>query len=346
MQVAARDLSAWRDEGSSQLVRTLEDKIGVGTWMRRWDQQHFEWSPGFYKLLGLVPGSVQPSFTVINEKTHPADRQVVEELDRQLRETGTLNREYRIIRPDGRVRWLFSQAETIYKSDGTPDRIEAVVADITLLQETRRAQRLAEQRLKALSKVVDGIVFHAKETGEVIDATNIGPAIKVPSDQYIGHAWHQFIHPEDLWKVLEQLEYARSTKSAFEAEHRTRMPDGEYRWRLTRASPIFAPDHSIIEYIGVTIDIEGKKRHQEAKIADTGATTGAQMRGGRGILNWSVRDLSVAADISVATIRRLEEHDGPTLDALGAGEAIRAALEKAGVEFFAQPNCKPGVRPR
>jgi hypothetical protein len=70
------------------------------------------------------------------------------------------------------------------------------------------------------------------------------------------------------------------------------------------------------------------------------------MRGGRGILNWSVRDLSVAADISVATIRRLEEHDGPTLDALGAGEAIRAALEKAGVEFFAQPNCKPGVRPR
>ncbi len=345
MQVAPRDIGAWRDDELSQLLRTLEEKIGVGTWTRRWDRQSFEWSPGFYKLLGLTPGRVVPSFSVINDITHPADRREMEDLDREVKASGTLSREYRIIRPDGRVRWLSSQAETIYRADGTPDRVEAVVADITLQQDMRRGHRLAEQRLKALSKAVDGIVFHAHESGAIVDAINIPAEMKIAAAEYVGEAWHQFVHPDDLWKVLERLETARSRKAAFEAEHRTRMPDGQYRWRLTRAEPVFAPDQSIIEYIGLTIDIDGKKRHQEAKLDDA-TLTGAQMRGGRGILNWSVRDLSFASDVSVATIRRLEEHDGPTLDTEGAGDSIRAALEKAGVEFFIQPNHKPGVRPR
>jgi PAS domain S-box-containing protein len=344
----ARDLAQWREDDAAQLMRTLEEKLGAGTWVRRCDTLRFEWSPGFYKLLGLVPDSVEPDFALVDNMTHPDDRRSVDDLYRASLESGAVYREFRVIRPDGRVRWLSSQSEMFHSADGKPDRVEAVVIDISTLQESRRAKRYVEQRFRALSRICNGIVFQAHEDGELLDATNIAPEVAVPSDQYVGHAWHQFIHPDDLWKVLEKKEAARSTRSMFEAEHRTRMPDGTYRWRLTRAAPVMNPDQSIAEYIGLSIDIDGRKKHQEAKLAAAAplAITGAQIRAARGILNWSVRDLSVASEVSVAIIRRYEENDGPAQCSDGTCFVIRAAMEKAGVEFFVQPDHKPGVRPR
>lgn len=348
MQFAALRSSVRRDESASHLLCTLEEKVGAGTWTRRCDSLRFEWSPGFYKLLGLSPGSVEPDFAIVDNLTHPDDRRELEELHRASLESGAVNREYRVIRPDGTVRWLSSQAETIYFADGKPDRIEGVVIDITLLQKAKRGRRFAEARLKALSQACNGIVFFAHEDGELLDASNIAPEVKRTSDQYIGHAWRQFIHPDDLWKVLERQEVARSTRSIFEVEHRVQMLDGQYRWFLTRAVPVLGPNQSVAEYVGLSVDIDGKKKHEETKaqLDSNLPLTGAQMRGARGLLNWSVKDLSAASGVSVAVIRRFEEHDGPTQCTDGTCFEVRAAMEKAGVEFFTQSDYKPGVRPR
>lgn len=63
-------------------------------------------------------------------------------------------------------------------------------------------------------------------------------------------------------------------------------------------------------------------------------------------MRWSVMDLAQAAGTSRATIRRLEELDGASLQNDPAHLSIEAALSKAGVEFFFPEAGKPGVRPR
>jgi transcriptional regulator with XRE-family HTH domain len=66
-----------------------------------------------------------------------------------------------------------------------------------------------------------------------------------------------------------------------------------------------------------------------------------QSRMARAALGWGVRELAAAAKVSPDTIARLERGESlypRTVD------AIRAALEAAGVEFIAENGGGPGVR--
>lgn len=64
------------------------------------------------------------------------------------------------------------------------------------------------------------------------------------------------------------------------------------------------------------------------------------------MLAWSQMDLVEASGISYPTIARLETKDGPIGGRDSTTEAIRTALENAGVEFIAENGGGAGVRLR
>ena len=70
--------------------------------------------------------------------------------------------------------------------------------------------------------------------------------------------------------------------------------------------------------------------------------TNAQIRGARGLLNWTVRDLAEKANVHRNTITNIETGkyagDPETLS------AIRSALEAAGIAFIDANGGGPGVR--
>jgi hypothetical protein len=99
------------------------------------------------------------------------------------------------------------------------------------------------------------------------------------------------------------------------------------------------------EWVGVSSDIQDRKVWPTAN-SKGDVLTGAQLRAARGVLNWSVRELSLAAGVSSSTIRRLEEMDGPPPGPEECLAPLQAALEHGGVEFLFPPLGKPGVRPR
>jgi ribosome-binding protein aMBF1 (putative translation factor) len=62
--------------------------------------------------------------------------------------------------------------------------------------------------------------------------------------------------------------------------------------------------------------------------------TGQQIRAARAMLKWSAKDLSAHADLSWATIQRMEAEEGvPNANAKNV-EAVKQAFEKAGIEFL------------
>ena len=71
-----------------------------------------------------------------------------------------------------------------------------------------------------------------------------------------------------------------------------------------------------------------------------------QVKAARALLDWSQNDLAAACGISVPTIKRIEANDGALGGRADTAEAIREALEAAGVEFIAENGGGPGVRLR
>ena len=71
-----------------------------------------------------------------------------------------------------------------------------------------------------------------------------------------------------------------------------------------------------------------------------------QIRAARALLRWTAQNLADASGIGVATIRRMELMDGVPSGQVRTIEALRVALEAAGVDFVGSPSDEPGVRLR
>jgi len=72
--------------------------------------------------------------------------------------------------------------------------------------------------------------------------------------------------------------------------------------------------------------------------------TSAQIRAARALIRWSAEDLARHSAVSVTTIRRAELMPSTTALTRANDQAIRRALEQAGVEFIDDEKAGPGVR--
>lgn len=71
-----------------------------------------------------------------------------------------------------------------------------------------------------------------------------------------------------------------------------------------------------------------------------------QVRAARALIRWEQKDLAEASDVSIPTIKRLEVQPGPLAAQGRTVDALRRALEAAGVIFVDENGEGPGVRLR
>ncbi len=61
----------------------------------------------------------------------------------------------------------------------------------------------------------------------------------------------------------------------------------------------------------------------------------AQLRAARALLGWRQEDVAKAANVGVATIRRIENQEGPLMGYVSTLLKIQGAFEQAGIQFIA-----------
>jgi C4-dicarboxylate-specific signal transduction histidine kinase len=71
------------------------------------------------------------------------------------------------------------------------------------------------------------------------------------------------IHPDDREELAKVFFRAIETGGTFTSIHRTRRADGEYRWHHVMGEPLRDPDGKIIQWYGLSIDIDERKRAED-----------------------------------------------------------------------------------
>jgi PAS domain S-box-containing protein len=144
---ATRRAAAEALRESEEHLRLAQEAGGVGTW--EWDpiRAVATCSEGYRKLYGLDPkgpGHQSPEDWLA--QVHPDDRDRVQWFRGSLT-SGRIQNEYRIVRPDGSVRWIVDRGVPIYDSEGKLVRVFGANVDITEARE-------AEERLRELQSQV------------------------------------------------------------------------------------------------------------------------------------------------------------------------------------------------
>jgi PAS domain S-box-containing protein len=104
-------------------------------------------SEGFTTLLGLETASRQFSLSELVSKLHPDDQAAVATAARDAIGTGTFQAEFRIVWPDGSIRWVWSQGRVEHAA-GEAVRVTGALIDTT-------EQKQTEERLHILSSAVE-----------------------------------------------------------------------------------------------------------------------------------------------------------------------------------------------
>ncbi|MFD2513296.1 PAS domain-containing protein [Pontibacter locisalis] len=129
--------------------RRLEDAqrlVRMGYFERKLEEEVFTWSDELYRIHGLEPQSEEITINRVLAFVHPDDQAAMEEGIAALIKTGKLfDKTLRIIRNDGKVRYVHRRAEVLKDEDGKNERLYGTVQDVT--DNWEAAQQIEEQKL-------------------------------------------------------------------------------------------------------------------------------------------------------------------------------------------------------
>jgi len=170
----------------------------------------------------------------------------------------------RIRGADGGYRWFEVRGEPLRTHDGTILNWYGVLIDIDNRRKAEEALRESEYKLRQIVEAVPSMLWVTGPDGEpthvnqrVLDYTGA----RFENILHLG--WKEFLHPEDFSATASAFFRAIQTGTSYQAMQRLRRADGEYRWHHSRAEPLRDRQGRIIEWYGLSVDVDERKKAED-----------------------------------------------------------------------------------
>lgn len=175
-------------------------------------------------------------------------------------------------RADGTYRWTETRAEALRDEAGQIIRWYGVSVDIHDLITTQTELHLRKQELTRLVDLVPSFLWRLTPTGapnffnrRFIDFLGLDEgSLEQPQTEQYAAALKAAVHPDDAARVWAGLKDCLSSGRPFAMRYRLRRHDGVYRWMDGRAEPLLDEDGSIIQWHGLSHDVDDQLRVEEA----------------------------------------------------------------------------------
>ena len=147
-------------KASEERFRQLADHIREVFWMSNADKSKIIYvSPAYEEIWGQTCSSLYAAPRNWVEAIHPDDRKRALENILTKQVTGEYDEVFRIIRPDGSIRWIQDRAFPIRDASGSVYRIVGIADDITKRKQAWDALGESEARKRAIMQAaLDGII--------------------------------------------------------------------------------------------------------------------------------------------------------------------------------------------
>jgi PAS domain S-box-containing protein len=268
VSVSAKQRSAAEALRESELrLRQIAENIRECIWIATpaMDQVLYV-NPAYTSIWGRSVESLYRRPESLFEGIHAADREQVTAIITGQRQQG-FDIEYRIVKPDGAVRWIRDVGLPVKDESGKVFRIAGISEDITERKQVVETLRQSEfdlaeaQRVTKLGNwtldIATGIVRWSEELYRIFDVDRA-------TFEGVYEIFLSRVHPDDRPKVLQANSEARSDGKPFEIEYRIGTPGGQLKH--IREIGYVSKDHSdsVSAMFGTAQDITARKQAENA----------------------------------------------------------------------------------
>lgn len=157
-------------QSSEERFRQMANHIQQVFWMTNVDKTQMIYvSPAYEKIWGRPCAELYESPQSWIESIHPDDRKQIAERAVACQVLGEYNEVYRIVRPDGAIRWIQDRAFPIRDANAAVYRIVGIADDITNRKEAWDALGEGEARKRAIMEAALDAIITIDHEGQMIE---------------------------------------------------------------------------------------------------------------------------------------------------------------------------------
>lgn len=188
---------------------------------------------------------------------HPEDRQRVKDTLTTAIRTGTPYRcRYRIVTPEGAIRWSVTSGKPILGEEGNTERMLGVVIDVTDQMATASALEESRFHFQTLTETLPQIVWSCDAEGRHdYFSARWSEFTGIAQEDITEETWKHLVYPEHQSQVASVWEKARLSGEPYDLDYRFRHHTGEYRWLRVMALPVRDADGNITRWFGTSTDV-------------------------------------------------------------------------------------------
>ncbi len=281
-------------------ARTTESRLlaalaaaGTGVWT--WDiaTDRITWTSECYAIFGLQNDGRPLTLATFADLIHAGDVQDTQEQIRlALATRQPLASEFRIVRPDGQVRWIVNHGRADYDADGTPTGMAGTARDITEQKHIELRWRESQERL-SLAVEASGLGLWTWDvaTGHVTWTSQCYAIHGLEEGAFTPTAdnFFQLVHPADRERVERTVRSAIAANQLYTCEFRIVRPDGQIVWVANRGRARYDANGIPVSVLGTLSDVSDQKRTEVVLNAALEASK-------TGTFRWDARSESLEGD--------------------------------------------------
>jgi PAS domain S-box-containing protein len=237
-------------------INLAVNAANLGLWL--WNIRDNElWVTEKWRNLFGFADSERVTFDRLLQVVHPADRERVKQrVQHMLEHGGEHEGEYRIMRPDGSIRWILGHGSVELDERGKPAFARGVSRDITKRKMAEEELRESEERFRTVANAAPVLIWMSG--ADKLCTFFNKPWLEFTGrtiEQETGNGWAEGVHPDDLQRWLQTYTAAFDAREPFVVKYRLRRHDGEYRWISNSGVPRYDAEKKFTGYIGSCLDI-------------------------------------------------------------------------------------------
>ncbi|MEI7989517.1 MAG: PAS domain S-box protein, partial [Chloroflexota bacterium] len=266
LYAAARDITERKQ--TEEQVNILMERFELaaraahlGVWDWDIENDRLTWDDRMYDLYGTNKKTFSGAYETWLNGLHPEDRASSDEISQQaLRGEKEYDTEFRVIWPDGTVRWLKAYGQVIRNSDGKPLRMIGINFDISAQKSSIDALARMEDRYRKIMIATPDNIILLDEDMLIQYINHVSPGLN--EKEVLGSKWLDWLELADRTRALKAFEHTLNTGEGTTIEFRANGLDRKMTWFEVKFALV--PGDKNREIVLVAHDITERRQFDEA----------------------------------------------------------------------------------
>jgi PAS domain S-box-containing protein len=267
----AQDVTARRQAeqaliDSEKRLRIAIDAAEMATWDWNLETDEIIWNERHFSLLGRKPNGKPQRPEDFFRQVHPDDQKWVgERLNRAIKTGTNFEAEFRVVRRDGKIRWMEGYGHVMEYRAGKPVRMSGVMSDITGRKNAEVSLRQSEERLRLIMKSITDYAIITTDEHCVINGWNTGAekTFGYTAEEAIGQTCDMIFTPEDRKAGVPKKEIETAMRKGCAEDNRWHIRKDGSRFF---ASGVMTPirDGELEGFVKITTDQTARMEAERA----------------------------------------------------------------------------------